>query len=316
MTTALVCAYSEVGVRCLRELLRQGVEVTWVLTHDDDPAEQRWFGSVADLARQHGLRVATPASPGDAEWLARLGDPRPDFLFSFYYRYMLPASLLALPLRGALNMHGSLLPRYRGRAPVNWALVHGETETGATLHYMLAKPDAGPVVGREAVAIGINDTALEVSTAVAAAAERLLARCLPLLIAGTAPREPLDLAAGSYFGRRQPEDGRIDWAWPASRIHNLVRAVAPPFPGAFADLHGRRLRLLGSRNDSQPSRHPARAPCLYAEGESLLLDCADGRRLMLTRAELDGQALTAANLASRCGAAIVPVTTTSKELTK
>ncbi len=309
MTTALVCAYSEVGVRCVRVLLQQGIKVTWVLTHEDDPAEQRWFSSVADLAREQGLRVATPASPGDPEWLVRLSDPRPDFLFSFYYRYLLPDVLLALPACGALNMHGSLLPKYRGRVPVNWALVHGETQTGATLHYMLSKPDAGPVVGRETVAIGINDTALEVSAAVAAAAERLLTRCLPALIAGTAPCEPLDLAAGSYYGRRRPEDGRIDWTWPAARIHNLIRAVAPPFPGAFADFRGRELRALGSHNDDQPARHHGRAPCLYAEGESLLLDCADGKRLTLTRAELDGQALTAANLASRCGAAMVPLTT-------
>ncbi len=315
MTTALVCAYSEVGVRCLRVLLQQGVKISWVLTHEDDPDEQRWFGSVAELARQQGLKIATPTSPGDAEWLARLSDPRPDFLFSFYYRYLLPDALLALPARGALNMHGSLLPRYRGRAPVNWALVHGESQTGATLHYMLSKPDAGPVVGREAIAIGINDTALEVSEAVATAAERLLARCLPALIAGTAPCEPLDLAAGSYYGRRRREDGRIDWTWPAARIHNLIRAVAPPYPGAFGDFCGRELRILRSRNNNQLSRHPGCAPCLRAAGETLLLDCTDGKCLTLTRAELDGQALTAANLASRCGAAIVPLTTRTKEPT-
>ena len=305
MTTAIVCAYSEVGVRCLRVLLQQGIEIAWVLTHEDDPNEQRWFGSVAELARQHGLKVATPVNPGDSEWLPKLSSPRPDFLFSFYYRYMLGAALLALPHRGALNMHGSLLPKYRGRAPVNWALVHGETTTGATLHYMLSKPDAGPVVGRESVLIDINDTAHQVSENVAAAAARLLARCLPGLIAGTAPREPLNLAEGCYFGRRRPEDGRIDWRWPAHRIHNLVRAVAPPFPGAFAALGGKVLRVLGSRNDAQAARHADSTPCLYAEGAVLLLDCADGKRLTLTRAELDGQPLTAANLASVCGTDIV-----------
>jgi methionyl-tRNA formyltransferase len=307
MTSAIVCAYSEVGVRCLRVLLQQRIAISWVLTHEDDPKEQRWFGSVAELARQHDLNVATPTNPGDPEWLARLGTPRPDFLFSFYYRYMLSDALLALPSRGALNMHGSLLPKFRGRAPINWALVHGAIETGATLHYMLSKPDAGPVVGREAVGIGINDTALVVSENVAAAAEQLLARCLPGLIAGTAAREPLNLDEGSYFGRRRPEDGRIDWSWPASRIHNLVRAVAPPFPGAFASLQGKELRILGSRNDSEPARQPDRAACLYAAHDALLLDCVDGKRLTLTRAELDGQPLTAVNLANRCGAEIVPL---------
>jgi methionyl-tRNA formyltransferase len=307
MTSAIVCAYSEVGVRCLRVLLQQGIAISWVLTHEDDPKEQRWFGSVAELARQHGLKVATTTHPGDPEWLARLGTPRPDFLFSFYYRYMLSDALLALPSRGALNMHGSLLPKFRGRAPINWALVHGATETGATLHYMLSKPDAGPVVGREAVSIGINDTALVVAENVAAAAERLLARCLPDLIAGIAAREPLNLAEGCYFGRRRPDDGRIDWSWPASRIHNLVRAVAPPFPGAFASLQGKELRVLGSRNDSELAHWPDRAACLYAANGALLLDCIDGKRLTLTRAELDGQPLTAANLANRCGAEIVPL---------
>lgn len=307
MTTAIVCAYSEVGVRCLQVLLDQGVEISWVLTHEDDPHENRWFGSVAELARRHGLRVATPTSPGDPEWLARLAAPRPDFLFSFYYRYLLPDALLALPARGALNMHGSLLPKYRGRAPVNWAIIHGETETGATLHYMLAKPDAGDVVGREAVSIGRNETGGDVAGKVAAAAQRLLARCLPALIDGSAPREPLNLAAGSYFGRRRPEDGRVDWHWPAARIHNLVRAVAPPFPGAFATLQGRELRLLGSRDDLEQARHPDKAPCLYVEGEALLLDCVDGKRLTLTQVLWDGLPLTAGNLAGRCGAPVISV---------
>ncbi len=307
MTSAVVCAYSEVGVRCLQALLDQGVEVMQVLTHEDDRNENHWFGSVAELAHQHGLAVATPTDLGDPLWLSSLATPRPDFLFSFYYRYMLPEALLALPLRGALNMHGSLLPKYRGRAPVNWAIVHGETETGATLHYMLAKPDAGAVVGREAVGIGLNETAGDVSEKVATAAQKLLARVLPALIAGTALSEPMDLAAGSYFGRRRPEDGLVDWRWPAARIHNLVRAVAPPFPGAFAFLHGQELRLLGSHNDLEDSPQPENAPRLYTEGETLLLDCVDGKRLTLTRAELDGQPLTAANLAGRCGAPTISV---------
>ncbi len=282
MTSAVVFGYSEVGVRCLRVLLRHGIRVDLVLTHHDDPAEHQWFGSVAHLAREHHLPVICPADPNAEEVVDRVARLRPDFLFSFYYRHMLCERLLATATRGALNMHGSLLPKYRGRAPVNWAIVNGETETGASLHYMQARPDAGPMVGQESVPILIEDTALDVSMRVAIAAERLLDRCLPELIAGRAAGVPLDLERGSYFGRRRPEDGKIQWHRPALEIHNLIRAVAPPFPGAFGEYAGQVLRVLGSRYLDQPARHPLQAPCLYIDGDDLQLDCCDGKQLTLT----------------------------------
>ncbi len=294
MTRAVVFAYSEVGVRCLRVLLEAGIEIPLLFTHADDPKEQQWFGSVADLGKRHGLRIETPADPNTPEWVALGRAAAPEFLFSFYYRYLLKAPWLALAPRGALNMHGSLLPRYRGRAPVHWAILNGEREIGASLHYMVEKPDAGALVGQEAVPIFENDTALEVSEKVAGAAERLLARLLPDLVAGRAPAIPLDLTQGSYFGRRTPEDGRIDWSWGAKRVHDLVRAVAPPFPGAFSDVNGCRLAILETRVDAEPARHPSRAPCLYAEDGVWFADCADGRRLRILRLESAGRPVTPA----------------------
>lgn len=296
MTTAVAFAYSEVGVRCLRVLLRHGIDVPMVFTHEDDPHEQRWYGSVADTARTSGIKVVMPADPNSAAWVGAVARLQPDFIFSFYYRSMLCDELLAAARLGALNMHGSLLPKYRGRAPIHWAIIRGETETGASLHYMASKPDAGPLVGQERVPIRLDDSALEVSLNVAAAAERLLDRCLPDLIAGRAPATPLDLSQGSYFGRRRPADGEISWQWPALQIHNLIRAVAPPFPGAFGMCEGRTLRLLGSRYAMEAARFPDLAPCLYADGQTLQLDCIDGHRLTLTSAELDGESLTPAAL--------------------
>jgi methionyl-tRNA formyltransferase len=301
VTRAVVFGYSEVGVRCLRVLLRHGVQVDLVVTHQDDPAEHQWFSSVARLAAEHHIPATCPADPNTDAIVDRVVSLRPDFLFSFYYRHMLCERLLASATRGALNMHGSLLPKYRGRAPVNWAIVNGETETGASLHYMQVRPDAGPLVGQEAVPILIEDTALDVSMRVAAAAERLLDRCLPDLIAGRAPGVPLDLERGSYFGRRRPEDGRIQWHRPALAIHNLIRAVAPPFPGAFGEYGGQVLRVLGSRYLEQPARHPSQAPCLYIDGDDLQLDCCDGKQLTLTRAELGNTPLTASAFVARYG---------------
>jgi methionyl-tRNA formyltransferase len=196
---------------------------------------------------------------------------------------MLNAAWLALPKRGALNMHGSLLPKYRGRAPVHWAIIRGETVTGASLHYMLEKPDAGALVDQQPVPIGENDTALEVSRRVADAAQTVLRRTLPKLIAGSAAARPLDLAQGSYFGRRRPQDGRIDWRAGSRAIHDLVRAVAPPFPGAFTLVNGQRLEVWETRIDAQAQRHPGQAPCLYAEDGRWYADCTDGKRLEIVK---------------------------------
>lgn len=195
-------------------------------------------------------------------------------------------------------MHGSLLPHYRGRAPVNWAILNGESRTGASLHYMAEKPDAGDLVDQEAVAIGVDDTALDVSIRVAGAARRVLERSLPGLLAGTAPRTPLDLARGSYYGGRGAADGEIDASRRAWDIHNLVRAVAPPFPGAFTYVDGRRLELLGSQWRDEAAERPELAPRLYASGGQLRLDCIDQRRITVTSARLDGAVLTAAEMSA------------------
>ena len=289
MTSAVVFAYSEVGVRCVRELLAQGVKIPLLFSHADDPKETQWFGSVKQLAEGNGLKVVTPDSPNTPQWIAQGAALEPDFVFSFYYRYMLDKAWLTLPRLGALNIHGSLLPQYRGRAPVHWAIIYGETTTGASLHYMVEKPDAGALVDQEAVPILENDTALQVSLKVADAAQTVLRRSLPRLIAGTATSVPLDLKKGSYFGRRTPEDGRIDWRRGARAIHDLVRAVAPPFPGAFTEINGCRLEVLETRMDTQPLKYPTQSPCLYSSEGTWYADCVDGRRLKILQLSVNGE---------------------------
>jgi methionyl-tRNA formyltransferase len=300
--SAVVFAYSEVGFRCLRELLERGAKVPLVFTHEDRPGESVWFGSVANLARDHDVPVVAPRDPNVAEWAERIAGLAPEYLFSFYYRSMLQERLLATARWAALNMHGSLLPKYRGRAPVNWAILNGETHTGATLHYMVRKPDAGPIVAREVVAIGIDDTALTVSMAVAEAAARLLAGCLPSLAKGPPAATPMNLEQGSYFGGRTPEDGRIDWGWPAARVHALIRAVAPPFPGAFTDVGDRRILFVRSQWTGEPAAHPGLAPCLYVASDGRMrLDCRDGVRFAVPQIAVDGTELEARDFARHFG---------------
>ena len=300
MASAVVFAYHNVGVRCLRVLLAHGVEVPLVVTHDDSAAETIWFDSVAATAAERGIATTAPKDPNTTEFVRRVSSLAPDYLFSFYYRAMLKPALLRIPSRGALNMHGSLLPRYRGRAPVNWAVLCGERETGATLHYMTEKPDAGDIVAQTAVPILPDDTAREVFDKVTFAAEMTLDRALPALLAGTAPRIPQDLARGSYYGGRTPEDGTIDWSRDATTIHNLVRAVAPPYPGAFATVGGRRARVLRTRV-ANPAAPKTLTPALEVRDGRLLAHCGGGGTLEVLSLEVDGTALAPAAFAAKFG---------------
>jgi methionyl-tRNA formyltransferase len=246
---AVVFAYHDVGVNCLQALLDAGIQVDLVVTHHDDPAENVWFGSVAKLCQEKQITYIQPSAGELLSLAPKIQALSPDYLFSFYYRYMIPAKLLSCAKVAALNMHGSLLPKYRGRAPVNWAIIHGESETGASLHIMEAKPDAGDIVGQAAVAIGPNETATGVFAKVSGAAVAVLKSVLPKLLQGQVPRKPNNLSEGSYFGGRKPEDGRIDWTQTAQQVHNLVRAVAPPYPGAFTKHQGQLQIVAKTRLD-------------------------------------------------------------------
>jgi methionyl-tRNA formyltransferase len=320
-TKAVVFAYHNVGARCLRVLRAQGIEVPLVVTHADDPGEAQWFERVADTAEDLRLPWIAPADANTPECVARIADLTPDFVFSFYYRRMLSASILALPRRGALNMHGSLLPRYRGRAPVNWAVLHGERETGATLHYMIARPDAGDIVAQQAVPILPDDTAREVADKVTVAAEICLDGVLPALVAGTAPRRANDIARGSYFGGRTPEDGRIDWMRHAREIHNLVRAVAPPYPAARTVIGGVPARILRTRLLDADA--PAAAPSLEIhrrtsaastdaqhDGETAFVAvarCGGGGTLRVDALEIEGRMTSPALLHASHGGTPLPL---------
>jgi len=288
MKRAVVFAYHDVGVRCLQVLLSQGVDIALVVTHEDNPQENIWFASVAGLCRDHGLPCIKPADPNAPEIVDRIRALSPDMLFSFYYRHLLQEQLLSIPRAGSFNMHGSLLPKYRGRVPVNWAIIHGETETGATLHVMNAKPDNGPVVEQFAVPILINDDALDVFRKVTVAAEICLHRALPGLLSGDYPQRPQNLALGAYFGGRKSEDGRIAASLTALQMHNLIRAVSRPYPGAYIDTAAGRLliwktRLANARAGDSPG-------IIRAPDQRFYLTAPAGGCLQLLDFELNGMA--------------------------
>jgi methionyl-tRNA formyltransferase len=186
----LFFGYSEVGYAALELLLARGVPVVGVFTHAQDPNEAAWFRSVPGLAAAHQLPVFTPESLKDPVWEERIRALRPDLILSMYYRNMIPTRLLDLAPLGAFNMHGSYLPRYRGRAPLNWAIIHGEDHTGVSLHVMVKEADAGDLVDQEKVPIGPDEPVTTVIPRVRDAAVAVLGRQLDALLSGHPPVPP------------------------------------------------------------------------------------------------------------------------------
>lgn len=271
----VVFAYHDIGCTGIEALLEAGYEIQAVFTHADDPGENRFFGSVAQLCAEHNLPVYSPEDVNHPLWIERIQEMAPQALFSFYYRNMLKQAILDIPTVGAFNLHGSLLPAYRGRAPINWCLVNGETETGITLHQMTAKPDAGAIVAQQAVTIADDDTALTLHGKVRLAARALLEQELPKLRAGDIRLTPQDENKASYYGRRTPADGELHWHRPARELHNLVRAVTQPYPGAFSFAGDRKLTVwkshwLAQQSDKQPGTILSQEPLRIACGEGVL----------------------------------------------
>ena len=232
----LFFGYSQIGYRTVELLVERKDEVLGVVTHRDDPAENRWYRTPAEAALEHGLPLFYDEELGPQGIADLATQLAPDLVLSVFYRHMLPDAVLDTARIAALNLHPSLLPAYRGRAPLNWVLVRGEKETGVTLHHMVRRADAGDIVAQRAIPIAPRETALSLYHKIEAEGVALLREALPLVGAGTAPRIVQDESRASKVGRRRPEDGRIDWSWPAAQVDGLVRAVAPPWPGAFFDV--------------------------------------------------------------------------------
>lgn len=275
--------YSEVGYDCLKFLAERGHNVAALFTHPDNPDEKLWFKTPALVAREKGIPVFLP----DKVTAGAVSVLRPDLILSVYYRSMIGTKVLELAPLGAFNMHGSLLPRYRGRAPINWAVLHGEPRIGMTLHRMVKAPDAGAIVDQEGVDIGPRDTAEQAFRKALPCARRILERQIGALLAGTARETPQDESQATYFGGRTPEDGRIDWRKSAREIFNLIRAVTDPYPGAFTETGGSRLMVWWA----EPAGIAAAAePGTVVSTEPLIVATGDGA-LELTRTEWRGSAV-------------------------
>ncbi|MFE8070249.1 bifunctional UDP-4-amino-4-deoxy-L-arabinose formyltransferase/UDP-glucuronic acid oxidase ArnA [Marinobacteraceae bacterium S3BR75-40.1] len=275
MKNVVVFAYHDIGCTGIRALLEADFNIQAVFTHVDDPGENRFFDSVAQLCAEHDLPIHAPEDVNHPLWVARIREMQPDYIFSFYYRDLLKPELLDAARGGAFNLHGSLLPAYRGRAPANWVLVNGERETGVTLHRMIEKPDAGDIAGQRKVTISGDDTALTLHRKLNTAAGELLADLLPAFREGQVTLTPQDESRASYYGRRTPADGELHWNRPARELYNLVRAVTQPYPGAFTFAGDRKMvvwqaAIIDEQHHSTPGTILSVDPLRVVCGEGVL----------------------------------------------
>jgi methionyl-tRNA formyltransferase len=272
MTTAVVCAYSLVGRRALEALVGCGIEVPALYTYAQ-PDEDKWFEAPAEYAGRVGVPVIMEPDFNAKKVEGHIRELAPDFLFSFYFREMIGAETLQIPKKGAYNLHGSLLPKYRGRAPINWVLVRGETITGITLHAMTPKPDDGNIFAQKEIPIEWDETALSLTQKSADAGHMLLLETLPLLIEGKIAGIPQgQLGKSSYFGGRKPEDSRLSEQMTAREAFNQIRAVADPWPNAFIEGANGKIKIpwaLPCDGHCPPGR-------FKRTGDGILLGFADG----------------------------------------
>lgn len=276
---AIVFAYHNFGVRGLDALIQHGFKVVAVFSHADDPAENCWFDSVVTWAKKRTIPVYCPDNVNTQKWTALIAKLTPDIIFSFYYRKLLCPSILNLAPVGAFNLHASLLPKYRGRVPVNWALICGEKETGVTLHYMLDRADAGDIVGQKKVRIDFSDTVLTLYAKLLVAAVSLLNELLPEIAAGCPRSVPQTESLATIFYARKPIDGLINWQWPAKRIYNLIRALTKPYPGAFTYLpSGEKMYIWSALpvKNIKTCKMLNIAFFIWIQGESIFVRTSDG----------------------------------------
>lgn len=295
---AVVFAYHDMGCLGVQAVLDAGYDIAAIFTHADNPGENTFFGSVSRLAADAGIPVYAPDDVNHPIWAERISQLAPDVIFSFYYRHLLSDAILEQAPAGAFNLHGSLLPKYRGRAPLNWVLVNGESETGVTLHRMVNRADAGAIIGQQRVAISPDDTALTLHHKLCQTARQVLEQALPAI----KRRETRDVlqneSDATYFGRRTPEDSFLTWNRPATTLHNMVRAVAAPWPGAFSYSGTQKFTIWSSRVHSQPQ---TAQPGTVISVAPLLIACSEGALEVVTGQAGNGITMQGAQLAQVLG---------------
>ena len=268
------------ALQTLQGLIDAGCNMVGVYTQPDRPkgrGKQMAPPPVKELARQHGIPVYQPQKLRQPEVVAELEALAPDLIVVVAYGQILPKSVLDIPAHGCINVHASLLPKYRGAAPINKAIIDGETETGITTMYMDVGLDTGDMLVKKTLTIGAEETAGELHDRLAVLGREAMEETLRQLCAGTLQREVQDDAQSSYAPMMKKEDGRIDWSRSALEVHNQVRGL-DPWPGAYTSLDGELLKL--ARTTPQNSADAPPGSVVAADQDGVRIACGSGSLLV------------------------------------
>jgi methionyl-tRNA formyltransferase len=277
------------AVPALGALIDSGAGIAEVVTLPAErSASTSGFVDLEPLATARGIAVRRCVDINSTDSVRHVRELRPDLIVVTGWTRLLSAELLGVPPRGVIGFHASLLPRYRGRAPVNWAILRGETVTGNTMMYLDAGTDTGDIVDQQTVPIAADDTCATVYERVGEAGADMLRRHLPALLDGTAPRRSQGPGDGPPLPKRTPEMGITDWNRPARSVHDWIRALTVPYPGAFTFIAGRKLMLWASAAGAAcPGRTPGEV--LGYDGNGIQVATADGA-VVLTSVSEEGEA--------------------------
>jgi methionyl-tRNA formyltransferase len=265
----------------LRTLLASPHQIMAVVTQPDRPrgrGQQAAASAVKALALEHHLTILQPARLRPVAVVDALAALQPDVIVVVAYGNLLPPAVLALPPYGCVNLHASLLPKYRGAAPVNWALIHGETVTGYTIMQMDEHMDTGPMLWREECTITPEDDALSLGARLAEAGAKGMLEVLVALERGTLTVQPQPETGASYAPKLTRELGRLNWYQPAVILHNLVRGLVP-WPGATTGWRGTEVKIWRARVQAAPAASPP-GTITAVLPEGLCVACGAGQLLV------------------------------------
>lgn len=278
------------AVPSLKQLIQDGHEIAGVYTQPDKPKNRGMKLTpppVKVVAQAHNLPVFQPKTLRDEDVQRELADLAPELVVVAAYGKLLPKAVLELPALGCINVHSSLLPKYRGAAPINWAILNGEQETGVTIMHMAEALDAGDIILQAATPIDQNESVEQLHDRLAEMGAELLSKAVTALTEGTAPRIPQDESQYTYAPMLSRELSPIDWSRSALEIHNQIRGLVP-WPATTMELKGTKFKVFASLLTGETVEQPG-GTVLGADKKGIRMVCGDGGVLCITEVQAPGK---------------------------
>lgn len=268
------------GYAVLKKLIEIKANICGILCLIEDPHEEQFHPRIHELSKQNNIPIFFSDTVKPSGYEDLLKELNPEIVFAIGWRYLISKSAYSVPARGTLIIHDSLLPAYRGFAPMKWAIINGEKKTGVTLFYIADGVDSGPIVDQLETEILMEDTAQTIDEKIISLYEKIIVKNLELLEKGTAKSIPQDETRATYTCKRTPADGKINWHDPAEKIYNLIRGLTHPFPGAYTFLNGKKLLIWKAKLPTQKDHYVGNIPGRFIGKKQGLIEVLTGQGVL------------------------------------